>query len=357
MTENTPDTRPAPPPDRKGDGAGASGAGASGGGNGLAGDDAREDFAAEQGAPSAAQPAAGAETVPAVPSAPVGSTRHLGEGGLNLKPSGRVSAVSEPTPQADGATVDNPVFSCRTVSVYYGAKQALKEVSLDVGRRQVLAMIGPSGCGKSTFLRCLNRMNDTIPGARVTGCIQLDGRDIHDESVDVAQLRARIGMVFQKPNPFPKSIYDNVAYGPRIHGLARSRAHLDEIVCTSLTRAGLWDEVKDRLSSPSTGLSGGQQQRLCIARTIAVQPEVILMDEPCSALDPIATARIEDLIDELRESYAIVIVTHSMQQAARVSQRTAYFHLGDLIEVGETDRLFTNPRHRLTEDYITGRFG
>jgi phosphate transport system ATP-binding protein len=243
------------------------------------------------------------------------------------------------------------------VSVFYNAKQALKDVSIDVGRRQVLAMIGPSGCGKSTFLRCLNRMNDTIPGARVTGAIKLDGRDIHDESIDVAQLRARIGMVFQKPNPFPKSIYDNVAYGPRIHGMARSRAHLDDIVCTSLTRAGLWDEVKDRLSSPGTGLSGGQQQRLCIARTMAVQPEVILMDEPCSALDPIATARIEDLIDELRESYAIVIVTHSMQQAARVSQRTAYFHLGELIEVGDTDRVFTNPRHRLTEDYITGRFG
>jgi len=360
MTENTPSTRPTPP-DQKGDGAGASGAR----GNGLAGDDAREDFSAVQGAPSDGQTAAGAgaETpaaapaAPAAPAVPASSTRHLGEGGLNLKPSGRVSAATEPAPQADGATVDNPVFSCRTVSVYYGAKQALKEVSLDVGRQQVLAMIGPSGCGKSTFLRCLNRMNDTIPGARVTGSIQLDGRDIHDESVDVAQLRARIGMVFQKPNPFPKSIYDNVAYGPRIHGLARSRAHLDEIVCTSLTRAGLWDEVKDRLSSPGTGLSGGQQQRLCIARTIAVQPEVILMDEPCSALDPIATARIEDLIDELRASYAIVIVTHSMQQAARVSQRTAYFHLGDLIEVGETDRLFTNPRHRLTEDYITGRFG
>ncbi|HZC87220.1 MAG TPA: phosphate ABC transporter ATP-binding protein PstB [Steroidobacteraceae bacterium] len=253
--------------------------------------------------------------------------------------------------------VENPVFSCRDVSVFYGAKQALKDITLDVGRRQVLALIGPSGCGKSTFLRCLNRMNDTIPGARVTGRIHLDGRDIHDHGLDVAQLRARIGMVFQKPNPFPKSIYDNVAYGPRIHGMARSRAHLDEIVCTSLTRAGLWEEVKDRLGSPGTGLSGGQQQRLCIARTIAVQPEVILMDEPCSALDPIATARIEDLIDELRESYAIVIVTHSMQQAARVSQRTAYFHLGELIEVGETDRLFTNPRHRLTEDYITGRFG
>jgi phosphate transport system ATP-binding protein len=352
MTENTTNTRRASP-DHKGKG---DEVGASGGGNGFAGDDAREDFAAEQGA-SSAQTAASAETPIAAPSAPGSSTRHLGEGGLNLKPSGRVSAATEAAPQADGATVDNPVFSCRAVSVFYGAKQALREVSLDVGRRQVLAMIGPSGCGKSTFLRCLNRMNDTIPGARVTGCIQLDGRDIHDESVDVAQLRARIGMVFQKPNPFPKSIYDNVAYGPRIHGLARSRAHLDEIVCTSLTRAGLWDEVKDRLSSPGTGLSGGQQQRLCIARTIAVQPEVILMDEPCSALDPIATARIEDLIDELRESYAIVIVTHSMQQAARVSQRTAYFHLGDLIEVGETDRLFTNPRHRLTEDYITGRFG
>jgi phosphate transport system ATP-binding protein len=255
------------------------------------------------------------------------------------------------------ATVENPVFTCREVSVFYRAKQALKEVTLDVGRRQVLALIGPSGCGKSTFLRCLNRMNDTIPGARVTGRIHLDGNDIHDHALDVAQLRARIGMVFQKPNPFPKSIYDNVAYGPRIHGMARSRAHLDEIVCTSLTRAGLWEEVKDRLSSPGTGLSGGQQQRLCIARTIAVQPEVILMDEPCSALDPIATARIEDLIDELRDAYAIVIVTHSMQQAARVSQRTAYFHLGELIEVGETDRLFTNPRHRLTEDYITGRFG
>jgi phosphate transport system ATP-binding protein len=281
-----------------------------------------------------------------------------GEGGLNLKPSGRmhVPASVDAAGQAEAA-IENPVFSCRDVSVFYGAKQALKNVTLDVARRQVLAMIGPSGCGKSTFLRCLNRMNDTIPGARVTGSIKLDGRDIYDASQDAAQLRARIGMVFQKPNPFPKSIYDNVAYGPRIHAMARSRAQLDDIVCTSLTRAGLWDEVKDRLSSPGTGLSGGQQQRLCIARAIAVQPEVILMDEPCSALDPVATARIEDLIDELRESYAIVIVTHSMQQAARVSQRTAYFHLGDLIEVGDTDRVFTNPRHRLTEDYITGRFG
>jgi phosphate transport system ATP-binding protein len=279
----------------------------------------------------------------------------------HLKPSGRVHLPAAPEGGAGqaaspGAVVD-PVFSCRNVSVFYGAKEALKGVTLDVGRRQVLAMIGPSGCGKSTFLRCLNRMNDTIEGARVTGTILLDGRDIQDPAQDAAQLRARIGMVFQKPNPFPKSIYDNVAYGPRIHGMSRSRSQLDDIVCTSLQRAGLWDEVKDRLTTPGTGLSGGQQQRLCIARTIAVQPEVILMDEPCSALDPVATARIEDLIDELRESYAIVIVTHSMQQAARVSQRTAYFHLGELIEVGETDRVFTNPRHRLTEDYITGRFG
>jgi phosphate transport system ATP-binding protein len=284
--------------------------------------------------------------------------QRAGEAGLNLKPSGRmhVSASAGAAGQAEAA-IENPVFSCRDVSVFYGTKQALKNVTLDVARRQVLAMIGPSGCGKSTFLRCLNRMNDTIPGARVTGSIRLDGRDIYEERQDAAQLRARIGMVFQKPNPFPKSIYDNVAYGPHIHGLARSRAQLDDIVCTSLTRAGLWDEVKDRLSSPGTGLSGGQQQRLCIARAIAVQPEVILMDEPCSALDPVATARIEDLIDELREQYAIVIVTHSMQQAARVSQRTAYFHLGELIEIGDTDRVFTNPRHRLTEDYITGRFG
>jgi phosphate transport system ATP-binding protein len=294
--------------------------------------------------------------------APESAARRSGEGALNLrKPSGRVSVTlppeAAPAASADGAALENPVFSCRNVSVFYGQKQALKDVTIDVGRRQVLAMIGPSGCGKSTFLRCLNRMNDTIPGARVTGSISLDGRDIQDEREDVVQLRARIGMVFQKPNPFPKSIYDNVAYGPRIHGLARGRAELDDVVCTSLTRAGLWDEVKDRLSSPGTGLSGGQQQRLCIARAIAVQPNVILMDEPCSALDPIATARIEDLIDELRESYAIVIVTHSMQQAARVSQRTAYFHLGELIEVGDTDRVFTNPRHRLTEDYITGRFG
>ena len=286
-----------------------------------------------------------------------------GEGGLNLKPSGRVqssaSLAEERTPgkTVGQATVEDPVFSARDVNVYYGPKHGLKHVTIDVGRRQVLAMIGPSGCGKSTFLRCLNRMNETIPGARVTGEILLDGKDIHDRKQDVVQLRARVGMVFQKPNPFPKSIYENVAYGPRIHGIARGRADLDEIVCTSLQKAGLWTEVKDRLTRPGTGLSGGQQQRLCIARTIAIQPEVILMDEPCSALDPVATARIEDLIDELHTSYAIVIVTHSMQQAARVSQRTAYFHMGELIEVGETDRVFTNPRARLTEDYITGRFG
>ncbi|HUQ11882.1 MAG TPA: phosphate ABC transporter ATP-binding protein PstB [Steroidobacteraceae bacterium] len=284
--------------------------------------------------------------------------------GINLKPSGRTServSLPEPT-EASRATVgniavDDPIFSCRDVDVYYGAKHAIKKVGIDIAKNQVLAMIGPSGCGKSTFLRCLNRMNDTIPGARVEGSILLDGRDIHDKKQDVVQLRARVGMVFQKPNPFPKSIYDNVAYGPRIHGLAGDRVELDEIVHGSLQRAGLWEEVKDRLQQPGTSLSGGQQQRLCIARTIAVNPEVILMDEPCSALDPIATARIEDLMEELRQSYAIVIVTHSMQQAARVSQRTAYFHLGDLIEVGETDRIFTNPRHKLTEDYITGRFG
>jgi len=284
--------------------------------------------------------------------------------GINLKPSGRMpeEASSIETPVETGKTVgniavDDPIFSCRDVDVFYGEKHAIKKVGIDIGKNQVLAMIGPSGCGKSTFLRCLNRMNDTIPNARVVGSILLDGKDIHDKKQDVVQLRARVGMVFQKPNPFPKSIYENVAYGPRIHGLAGDRVELDEIVHSSLQRAGLWEEVKDRLQHPGTSLSGGQQQRLCIARTIAVNPEVILMDEPCSALDPIATARIEDLMEELRQSYAIVIVTHSMQQAARVSQRTAYFHLGDLIEVGETDRIFTNPRHRLTEDYITGRFG
>ncbi len=288
--------------------------------------------------------------------------RRLGEGGLNLKPSGRQHTAESleggvPAGTVGELSVEDPVFSCKDVSVHYGAAPALDKVTLDVGRRQVLAAIGPSGCGKSTFLRCLNRMNDTIPGARVTGTITLDGQDIYDRSRDVALLRARIGMVFQKPNPFQKSIYDNVAYGPRIHRLTRSRADLDELVFTSLQRAGLWNEVKDRLTAPAVGLSGGQQQRLCIARTLAVQPEVILMDEPCSALDPIATAHVEDLIEQLRASYAIVIVTHSMQQAARVSQRTAYFYMGKLIEVGDTNRVFTNPQHRLTEDYITGRFG
>ncbi len=254
-------------------------------------------------------------------------------------------------------SVAEPRISCREVNVFYGEKQALFDINLDIGQREVIALIGPSGCGKSTFLRCLNRMNDIIEDCRVEGDIQLDGQDIYSRDMDPVILRARIGMVFQKPNPFPKSIYDNVAYGPRIHGLATNRTELDEIVEISLKRAGLWKEVRDRLDHPATGLSGGQQQRLCIARTIAVNPEVVLMDEPCSALDPIATATIEQLIDELRERYTIVIVTHSMQQAARVSQRTAYFHLGKLIEVGETTRIFTNPHHPLTEDYITGRFG
>ncbi|HXF08631.1 MAG TPA: phosphate ABC transporter ATP-binding protein PstB [Candidatus Acidoferrales bacterium] len=253
--------------------------------------------------------------------------------------------------------VAEPRIRCNDVNVYYGAVHAIKGVNLDVARNEVVAMIGPSGCGKSTFLRCLNRMNDTIDGCRVTGEILLDDRDINTRDIDVVPLRAQVGMVFQKPNPFPKSIWENVAFGPRIHGLARTRSQLDEIVESSLRRAGLWEEVKDRLDKPGTGLSGGQQQRLCIARTIAVQPEVILMDEPCSALDPISTAKIEELIDELRQQFSICIVTHSMQQAARVSQRTAYFHLGDLIEVGATEQIFTNPQHKLTEDYITGRFG
>lgn len=253
--------------------------------------------------------------------------------------------------------VDHPRMACRNVNVYYGDKHAIREVSLDIARNEVISMIGPSGCGKSTFLRCLNRMNDTIDGCRVTGTIHLDKVNIYDKHVDVVPLRAQVGMVFQKPNPFPKSIYDNIAYGPRIHGLVENKADTDEIVETSLLKSGLWEEVKDRLDHPGTGLSGGQQQRLCIARTIAVGPEVILMDEPCSALDPIATGKIEDLIDELRQQYSIVIVTHSMQQASRVSQRTAYFHLGDLIEVGSTIQVFTTPRHQLTQDYITGRFG
>ncbi len=250
-----------------------------------------------------------------------------------------------------------PRLSARDVSVFYGDKRAIDSVSIDIGDEYVTAFIGPSGCGKSTFLRSFNRMNDTIPGARVEGSIALDGDDIYKSGMDVVQLRARVGMVFQKPNPFPKSIYENVAYGPRIHGLSSSKAELDEVVERSLQRAGLWDEVKDRLTDSGTALSGGQQQRLCIARAIAVDPEVILMDEPCSALDPIATAKIEELISELRGKYAIVIVTHSMQQAARVSQRTAFFHLGKIVEYGKTSEIFTNPREERTKDYITGRYG
>ncbi|WP_347303992.1 phosphate ABC transporter ATP-binding protein PstB [Croceibacterium sp. TMG7-5b_MA50] len=250
-----------------------------------------------------------------------------------------------------------PKMRAREVSVFYGAKRAIDTVSIDIRTEDVTAFIGPSGCGKSTFLRTLNRMNDTIANARVEGVIELEGEDIYQSGMDVVQLRARVGMVFQKPNPFPKSIYENVAYGPRIHGLAPAKSELDGIVERSLRRAGLWDEVKDRLNDPGTALSGGQQQRLCIARAIAVEPEVILMDEPCSALDPIATARIEELIDELRGRYAIVIVTHSMQQAARVSQQTAFFHLGHLVEYGATSQIFTTPREQRTQDYITGRYG
>ncbi|MFT5502936.1 MAG: phosphate transport system ATP-binding protein [Gammaproteobacteria bacterium] len=253
--------------------------------------------------------------------------------------------------------LDNAKISTRNVNVFYGDKQAIHDVSLDIAPNEVIALIGPSGCGKSTYLRCLNRMNDTISSCQITGSLKLDGEDIYSKKMDPVLLRARVGMVFQKPNPFPKSIYDNVAYGPRIHGLARSNAELDEIVNTSLERAGLFEEVQDRLQASGTSLSGGQQQRLCIARTIAVSPEVILMDEPASALDPIATAIIEELIDELRKNFTIAIVTHSMQQAARVSQRTAYFHLGQLIEVGDTSQIFTNPRHQMTENYITGKFG
>ena len=251
----------------------------------------------------------------------------------------------------------NIKIKARNVNVYYDDKQAIKELSIDIPERAVFAFIGPSGCGKSTFLRTINRMNDTIPICRVTGKIEIDGKDIYDKALDVVQLRARVGMVFQKPNPFPKSIYENIAYGPRIHGLVRTKSEIDEVVETSLRKAGLWEEAKDRLSNPGTGLSGGQQQRLCIARAIAVNPDVILMDEPCSALDPIATAKVEELIDELRENYTIVIVTHSMQQAARVSQRTAMFHLGDLVEEGPTEMMFSNPTQKRTQDYITGRFG
>ncbi len=248
-------------------------------------------------------------------------------------------------------------FATRKVDVFYGDTQAIKSADIDILDRTVTAFIGPSGCGKSTFLRCLNRMNDTIPTCRVEGKITLDGEDIYDKRVDPVQLRAKVGMVFQKPNPFPKSIYDNVAYGPRIHGLAASKAELDEIVERSLRSAAIWDEVKDRLSAPGTGLSGGQQQRLCIARAVATAPEVLLMDEPCSALDPIATAQVEELIHELRENFSVVIVTHSMQQAARVSQKTAFFHLGNVVEYDDTTQIFNNPKDKKTQDYITGRIG
>lgn len=264
----------------------------------------------------------------------------------------------QPTDTLRRSEVVGPVkMSGKEVCVYYGDKQALFDVNLDIPANSVTSLIGPSGCGKSTFLRCLNRMNDVIDICRVTGDITLEDQDIYDEKLDVVELRARVGMVFQKPNPFPKSIYDNIAYGPRIHGITQSKKELDELVETSLKKAGLWEEVKDRVMEPGTGLSGGQQQRLCIARAIATKPDVILMDEPCSALDPIATATIEELIDELRANYTIVIVTHSMQQAARVSQRTAFFHLGKLIEEGDTNDIFTNPQNEKTQDYITGRFG
>lgn len=269
---------------------------------------------------------------------------------------------AQSAPIEEGKTVGKPFnkdpkFKLRNVEVFYGDDRAIKDISLDIGRNEVISFIGPSGCGKSTFLRCLNRMNDSIDICRVNGQIMLEDEDIYHSKRDVVELRARVGMVFQKPNPFPKSIYDNVAYGPRIHGLANRKSDLDEIVENSLRKAGLWDEAKDRLDAVATGMSGGQQQRLCIARAIAVNPEVILMDEPCSALDPIATARIEGLISEMSENYTIVIVTHSMQQAARVSNRTAYFHLGHLVEVNETNNVFTTPQHKLTESYITGRFG
>ena len=254
-------------------------------------------------------------------------------------------------------TMQDAKMTASGVDVFYGETHAIKDVSVEIADKTTTAFIGPSGCGKSTFLRCLNRMNDTIGIARVTGDIALDGEDIYDPRVDPVQLRAKVGMVFQKPNPFPKSIYDNVAYGPRIHGLARNRAEMDEIVEKALRRGAIWDEVKDRLHAPGTGLSGGQQQRLCIARAVATEPEVLLMDEPCSALDPIATAQVEELIDELRTKYSVVIVTHSMQQAARVSQKTAFFHLGNLVEYGETSQIFTNPVDSRTESYITGRIG
>jgi phosphate transport system ATP-binding protein len=273
-------------------------------------------------------------------------------------PSSVTISVAAPKVSASAMTEGLPVkVTAKAVNVHYGSKHALKDVSIDIFDRSVTSFIGPSGCGKSTFLRCINRMNDTIAICKVTGKIQIDGEDIYNPELDPVQLRARVGMVFQKPNPFPKTIFENVAYGPKLHGLARNKTDLEEIVIDSLKKASLFEEVKDRLNDPGTSLSGGQQQRLCIARAIAVGPEVILMDEPCSALDPIATARIEELIDELRANFSIIIVTHSMQQAARVSQRTAFFHLGSLVEAGPTEQIFTTPHDKRTQDYITGRFG
>jgi phosphate transport system ATP-binding protein len=271
-----------------------------------------------------------------------------------------MDAMTETRPEAEIArslNLPEIKIKARNVDVFYGDKQAIKDLSIDIPARSVSSFIGPSGCGKSTFLRSINRMNDTIPSCKVTGLIEIDGKNIYDKDLDVVQLRANVGMVFQKPNPFPKSIFENVAYGPRIHGLAQNKTDLEEMVVSALKKAGLFEEVKDRIGHPGTSLSGGQQQRLCIARAIAVNPEIILMDEPCSALDPIATAKIEELMDELRENFTIVIVTHSMQQAARVSQLTAFFHLGTLVETGVTDEIFTSPKDKRTQDYITGRFG
>ena len=306
-------------------------------------------------APSAAVAAQAKAAGPATSEAPMPAEPEAD------RSSGGRPEVHAPVPSVDGTEEASgsraPKMTARDVHVFYGEKEAIRGVDIDIHDDKVTAFIGPSGCGKSTFLRCLNRMNDTIPTARVTGDIQLDGENINSARMDVVQLRARVGMVFQKPNPFPKSIYENVAYGPRIHGLAQGKSELDAIVQKSLYRSGLWDEVKDRLEDSGTALSGGQQQRLCIARAIAVDPEVILMDEPCSALDPIATAKIEELIHALRGRYAIAIVTHNMQQAARVSQRTAFFHLGEIVEYGKTSEIFTNPREQRTQDYITGRYG
>ncbi len=285
------------------------------------------------------------------------STQDLHTQAIEQSSTSFISQFDVQTEQQPSEKKRDVKMSTSNVHVYYGQAEAIKGIDLNIYENEVIAFIGPSGCGKSTFLRTLNRMNDTIDGCRVTGQVMLDHQDIYDPNLDVVLLRAQVGMVFQKPNPFPKSIFDNVAYGPKLHGLARDKYDLEEIVENSLRKAGLWDEVKDRLNQPGTGLSGGQQQRLCIARTIAVSPEVILMDEPCSALDPIATAKIEELITELSQQYTIAIVTHSMQQAARVSHRTAYFHLGDLIEVNATEKVFTQPDHQLTEAYITGRFG